>query len=85
MYPTDSAKAHRSLTSPLYDGTLMNFEHLELGHTCVKHKPPRPGFAKEIQIRVWNGNAFEEQIRCGGTQKLDGFFLASHGMLANAP
>ena len=51
----------------------MDFEHLKLGHTCVKHKPPRPEFAKEIQTRVWNGNAFEEQIRCGGTQKLDGF------------
>ena len=71
---TDSAKAYRNLASPLYDGTLMDFEHLKLGHTCVKHKPPRPEFSKEIQTRVWNGNAFEEQIRYGGTQKLDGFF-----------
>ena len=71
---TDSAKAYRNLASPLYDGTLMDFEHLKLGHTCVKHKPPRPEFSKEIQTQVWSGNAFEEQIRCGGTQKLDGFF-----------
>ena len=82
---TDSAKAYKNLASLLYDGTLMDFEHLKLGHTCVHHKPPRPEFSKEIQTRVWNSNAFEEQIRWGGTQKLDGFLLASEGMLANAP
>ena len=60
---TDCAKAYRNLASPLFDGTLMDFEHLKLGHTCVKHKPPRPEFPKEIQIQVWNGNGFEEQMR----------------------
>ena len=71
---TDSAKAYKNLASPLYDGRLLDFEHLKFGHTCVKHKPPRPEFSKEISTRVWNGTFFEEQVRWGGTQKLDGFF-----------
>ena len=52
---TDGAKAYRNLASPPYDGRLLDFEGLRLGHTCVKHKPPHPEFSKELETRVWDG------------------------------
>ena len=34
-------------------------------------------FTKRRKVHVWNGECFEEQVRLGGTQKLDGFFARS--------
>ena len=45
-----------------------------LSCTCVKHKPPHPEFSKRMKVHVWMGDRFEEQVREGGTQKVDGFF-----------
>ena len=42
---TDGAKAYRNLAS------LLDFETLKLGHTCVKHKPPHPEFTKRLSTR----------------------------------
>ena len=75
MCHTDGAKAYRWLKSPLNDGTLIE-NSLKLAHTCVKHKPPHPKFTKRIRAQVWTGEAFEKQVRLGGTQKLDLFFAS---------
>ena len=71
---TDGAKAYRWLSSPLNDGTLVDAAGLKLSHTCVKHKPPHPEFSKKMRVQVWVGDHYEEQLRVGGTQKIDGFF-----------
>ena len=71
---TDGAKAYQNLASPLYNSSLLDFETLKLGHTCVKHKPPHPEFTKRLSTCVWNGELFVEETRWGGTHKLDGFF-----------
>ena len=31
------------------------FESLHLAHTAVRHKPPKPEFAKTFNVKVWNG------------------------------
>ena len=82
---TDGAKAYRSLASPLHDGTLAQHASLKLAHTCVKHKPPHPEFTKRIKVDVWNGECFEEQVRLGGTQKLDGFFASFRRVVGKKP
>ena len=53
---------------------LMQYERMYPDHTCVKHKPSNPEFTKKISTRVWKGHIFNNEIRWGGTQKLDGFF-----------
>ena len=44
-------------------------------------------FTKRISTRVWNGELFIEEIRWGGTQKLDRFFALEHkqGLPRKAP
>ena len=81
---TDGAKADKTLASPLYDGSLQNFP-IKLLHTCVRHKPPTPEFLKEMSVPVWNGNDFREEIRMGGTQKLDGFFASFRRLVGRKP
>ena len=82
---TDGAKAYRNLAAPLYDGSLLAYEHLKLGHTSVKHKPPHPEFTKRIETRVWQGDEFQNEIRWGGTQKLDGFFAGFRRCVGKKP
>lgn len=82
---TDGAKAYRNLASPLYDGHLLQYEGLHLGHTCVKHKPPHPEFTKKISTRVWTGVQFQDEVRWGGTQKLDGFFAGFRRVVGKKP
>ena len=70
----DSPIASRTLASALNDGNLQD-NTSKLAHTCVKHKPPLPEFTTRFYFRVWNRiREFEEQVRAGGTPKLDGFF-----------
>ena len=45
----------------------------------MKHKPPRPEFAKTFQVKV---SAWVQEERQSGTEKLDGFFAASDAKLA---
>ena len=78
---TDSAKAYKKLDSDeplpaLYSGVLAgpSFSHLKLAHSNVRHKPPHPEFARKFKMRIWNGSKWVEEVRVGGTQKLDGFF-----------
>ena len=40
---TDGAKAYRNLAAPLYDGSLLAYEHLKLGHTSVKTQTSNSG------------------------------------------
>ena len=82
---TDGAKAYRWLSSPLNDGTLVDAAGLKLSHTCVKHKPPHPEFSKKMRVQVWVGDHYEEQLRVGGTQKIDGFSRVSDALLEDAP
>ena len=82
---TDGAKVYRNLASPLYNGSLMQYEWMYLGHTCVKHKPPNPEFTKKISTRVWDGHTFNNEIRWGGTQKLDGFFAGFRRVVGKRP
>ena len=49
LFQSDGAKAYRNLASPLYDGRLLEYEGLRLGHTCVKHKPPTQSFPKSLK------------------------------------
>ena len=63
----------------------MTFEHLKLGHTCVKHKPPHPEFTKQLETRVWDGAEFSKEIRYGGTQKLDGIFAGFRREVGRRP
>ena len=72
---TDGAKACKTLASPLYDGSLEKFP-LKLSHTCVRH---HSGVFEGMCVLVWNGSEFLEEIRMGGTQKLDGFFASFRG------
>ena len=81
---TDAAKAYKHLSSPLHDGSLTKGD-LCLSHTCVKHKPPHPEFSKRMKVRVWVGDRFEEQVRVGGTQKVDGFFAAFRQVVGRRP
>lgn len=80
---TDSAKAYKKLASDeplpaLYSGALAgpSFSELKLAHSNVKHKPPHPEFARTFRMKVWTGRAWTEEVRVGGTQKLDGFFAS---------
>ena len=59
------------MDSPLLDREVFDveFSDLHLAHTAVKHKPPRPEFAKTFQIKVWTGSAWVQEERQGGTQK----------------
>ena len=43
--------------------SLMSSFRMHLAHTGVKHKPPRPGFAKTFQVKVWTA-----PIACQKTQ-----------------
>ena len=81
---TDGAKAHKTLASPSYDGSLEKYS-LKLSHTCVRHKPPYPEFSKEMSVLVWSGSEFVEEIRIGGTQKLDGFFASFRRLVGRKP
>ena len=80
----DGAKAYRSLAAPLYNGWLLQYEGLRLGHTCVKRKPPHPEFTKRISPRVWTGVQFQDEIRWG-VQKLDGFFAGFRRVVGKKP
>ncbi|CAE7744787.1 unnamed protein product [Symbiodinium sp. CCMP2592] len=82
---TDGAKAYRWLSSPLNDGTLVDAAGLKLSHTCVKHKPPHPEFSKKMRVQVWVGDHYEEQLRVGGTQKIDGFFASFRRVVGRRP
>ena len=84
---TDGARTYKQLgdvDSPLLDREVFDveFSDLHLAHTAVKHKPPRPEFAKTFQVKVWTGSAWVQEERQGGTQKLDGFFASSDAKLA---
>ena len=81
---TDGAKAYKTLKSPLHDGRLVEGD-LRLSHTCVKHKPPHPEFSKRMRVDVWVGDRFQEQVRAGGTQKVDGFFAAFRKVVGRRP
>ena len=80
---TDAAKAHK-LSSPLHDASLTEGD-LCLSHTCVKHKPPHPEFSKRMKGRVWVRDRFEEQVRVGGTQNIDGFLTAFRRRVGRRP
>ncbi|CAE7254105.1 timm16 [Symbiodinium natans] len=78
---TDSAKAYKKLDSEeplpcLYNGALggPSFAHLKLAHSNVRHKPPHPEFTRKFKLKIFDGRQWVEEIRVGGTQKLDGFF-----------
>lgn len=66
----DGVKAYRHLASPLMIVHCCSL-NMRLGHTCVKQSPK---FTKKLIARVWNGAAFKDEIRWGGTQKLGNFF-----------
>ena len=60
---TDGARTYKQLgdvDSPLLDREVFDveFSDLLLAHTAVKHKPPRPEFAKTFQVKVWTGSAW---------------------------
>ena len=89
---TDSAKAYKKLDSDeplpaLYSGVLAgpSFSHLKLAHSNVRHKPPHPEFARKFKMRIWNGSKWVEEVRVGGTQKLDGFFASFRREVGKRP
>ena len=75
------------MDSPLLDREVFDveFSDLHLAHTAVKHKPPRPEFAKAFQVKVWTGPAWVQEERQGGTQKLDGFFASFRREVGRRP
>ena len=87
---TDGARTYKQLgdvDSPLLDREVFDveFSDLHLAHTAVKHKPPRPEFAKTFQVKVWTGSAWVQEERQGGTQKLDGFFASFRREVGRRP
>eukprot|EP00439_Symbiodinium_sp_Y106_P021464 s6652_g2.t1 len=87
---TDGARTYKQLgdvDSPLLDREVFDveFSDLLLAHTAVKHKPPRPEFAKTFQVKVWTGSAWVQEERQGGTQKLDGFFASFRREVGRRP
>ena len=72
------------MSSPLHDASLTEGD-LCLSHTCVKHKPPHPEFSKRMKGRVWVRDRFEEQVRVGGTQNIDGFLTAFRRRVGRRP
>ena len=87
---TDSARTYKQLgtmDSPLFDREVFHseFESLHLAHTAVRHKPPKPEFAKTFNVKVWNGATWVMQERVGGTQKLDGFFASFRREVGRKP
>ncbi|CAE7251918.1 unnamed protein product [Symbiodinium sp. CCMP2592] len=51
----------------------------------VKHKPLHPEFSKKMRVQVWVGDHYEEQLRVGGTQKIDGFFASFRRVVGRRP
>ena len=82
---TDAARAYKQLEveeGPLFDGSFCDADQLrslKLAHTHVRHKPPKPEFAKTCQVSVWQGlgDSFEVETRVAETQKFNGFSAAS--------
>ena len=86
----DGTRTYKQLgdvDSPLLDREVFDveFSDLHLAHTAVKHKPPRPEFAKTFQVKVWTGSAWVQEERQGGTQKLDGFFASFQREVGRRP
>ena len=89
---TDSAKAYKKLDSEeplpcLYNGALggPSFAHLKLAHSNVRHKPPHPEFTRKFKLKIFDGRQWVEEIRVGGTQKLDGFFATFRREVGKRP
>ena len=87
---TDSAKAYKQLDQPegpLYDGSLAGreFHNFKLAHTNVRHKPPRPEFAKDFTVKFWDGSSWSSKAVVGGTQKMDGFFSSFRKKVGKQP
>ena len=87
---TDGARTYKQLgvmESPLLETSVFHhdFGSLKLAHTAVKHKPPKPEFAKTFNVKVWNGRGWVMEQRHGGTQKLDGFFASFRREVGRKP
>ena len=87
---TDGARTYKQLgvmESPLLDTSLFHhdFGSLKLADTAVKHKPPKPEFAKTFNVKVWSGRGWVMEERQGGTQKLDGFFASFRREVGRKP
>ena len=72
---------------PLYDGSLAGreFHNFKLAHTNVRHKPPRPEFAKDFTVKFWDGSSWSSKAVVGGTQKMDGFFSSFRKKVGKQP
>ena len=73
------------LWTALYLTGHSEFESLHLAHTAVRHKSPKPEFAKTFNVKVWNSATWIMQKRVSGTQKLDGFFASFRREVGRKP
>ena len=65
---------YKTLRSPLHDGRLVEGDLVF---------PTHPEFSKRMRVDV--GDRFQEQVKVGGTQKVDGFFAAFRKVAGRRP